>query len=203
MRTLENRRHSRRDPGGVHLNSSGQALARSVAGTLLPFDRVVTSSRPRAVETAVAMGCTVDAELEAIADLGDEIGAQIERLDPRTFADYLDLIEQSEPVAECAARQSDLWRTELERVPEGGRLLMISHGAIIELGAAAARGDEVRAWGPAVGYLEGVRLTWDGRRWSSGEVLRVPARPASRSAERRAHAGGDLRGAPGRVDRTQ
>lgn len=203
MRTLEHRRHSRRDPGGIHLNSAGRALARSVGGELPAFDRVVTSPRPRAVETAVAMGRTVDARIEALGEMGDEIGARVDESDPRTFADFLDLVGRSERVSAYAAGQVALWRNELARVREGGRVLMISHGGMIELGAAFALGDGVRAWGPTLGYVEGVRLTRDGERWTSGEVLRVREPGAPRSHERRAHARGDASGVARRVDGAQ
>jgi hypothetical protein len=52
---------------------------------------------------------------------------------------------------------------------------MISHAGVIEFGAAAALPGLARTWGAPLGYLEGVRLTWDGHRWADGEILRVPA----------------------------
>lgn len=175
MRTLEHRRHSRRDPGGVHLNAAGLALARSVAPGLPRFDRVVTSPLPRAVETAEAMGLAVDAMLAPLAEMTDEVGALLASapgLGP-TFDRIAGYLGRSHAIREFADQQLALWRAELDRVPEGGGLLMISHGGLIELGAAAALPEVVRGWGAGFGYLEGVRMTWDGRRWNSAEVLRV------------------------------
>jgi broad specificity phosphatase PhoE len=175
MRRLEHRRHSRRDPGALHLNASGRTLARAVGAELPRFDRVLTSPKPRAVETAEEMGRTVDAHLTALGEMPEEIGRAVDSLEARTFAEYLDLVHRNQEVATYATRQSALWQRELERVPEGGDLLLISHGGLIELGAVSALGERVRTWGPPLGYVEGVRLSWDGRRWSSGEVLRVRA----------------------------
>jgi broad specificity phosphatase PhoE len=175
MRTLEHRRHSRRDPGGVHLNADGLALAHSVAAGLPRFDRVVTSPLPRAVETAEALGLTVDTTLAGLAEVPDDVVAVFESLPrpARSFERIVEHLGRSREAAEFAHRELAQWRSELERVPEGGRLLMISHGGFIELVAASALPEVVRGWGPPLGYLEGVRLTWDGRRWTSAEVLRV------------------------------
>ena len=174
MRTLEHRRHSRRDPAGIHLNAAGRRLARSVGAGIPRFDRVVTSPKPRAIETAEAMGRTVDAVLAALAEMPEDAAITADRPHPRTFAEYAEVVRQSSAAADYARAQADLWRVELERVPDGGRLLMISHGGVIELGAVAASPRMAPSWGPALGYLEGVRLRWDGSRWASGEVVRVP-----------------------------
>ncbi|MCI4339228.1 MAG: histidine phosphatase family protein [Thermoplasmata archaeon] len=174
MRTLEHRRHSRRDPTGTHLNAAGRSVARSIGAGLAPFDRVVTSPRPRAIETAEAMGRSVDVTLAELAEMPDEAGVPMELFQPRTFSDYAEMIRQSSVTAAYAARQAELWRTELERVPDDGSLLMISHGGIIELGALAAVPRIAPSWGSALRYMEGVRLRWDGRRWTTGDVLRVP-----------------------------
>ena len=174
MRTLEHRRHSRRDPGGVHLNESGRTLARRVGSHLARFDRVVTSPKPRARETAEAMGRAVDAEVVALGDMPDGVGISLDELCPRTFRDYVDLVGRSEAMAGYARDQVGCWRGELERVPEGGSLLMISHGGVIELGVAGAVPETARGWGVVLGYLEGVRLMWDGRGWTAGGVLRIP-----------------------------
>jgi len=177
MRTLEHRRHSRRDPGGIHLNAEGVALARKVAATTPKFDRVATSPRPRAVETAELLAGRVDAVVPGLAEVGDELAHLAETDPPGSFARCGALIRQSTAAAEFGRAQLELWRAELERVPDGGRLLLVSHGGVIELGAVTALPESSLAWGGALGYLEGVRLDWDGRRWTSGAVLRVPAPP--------------------------
>lgn len=173
MRYLEHRRHSRRDPTGVHLSADGVALARRVGSTLGRFDRVVTSPKPRAVETAAELGFAVDRQLEGLERLPDEVETRLEEARPRSFADYAELVRRSATVAEFARAQLALWEAELARVPDGGRLLLISHGALIELGAAAARPDSVGSWGPSLGYLEGVRLVQAVDRWVDGEVVRL------------------------------
>jgi broad specificity phosphatase PhoE len=134
----------------------------------------VTSPKPRAIETAEAMGRTVDTTLAALSEMPDDAGVPMDLLRPRTFFDYAETVHRSPVAATYAAGQAELWRTELERVPDGKALLMISHAGVIELGAVAALPRVAPSWGSALGYMEGVRLHWDGRGWASGEVLRVP-----------------------------
>jgi phosphohistidine phosphatase SixA len=174
MRMLEHRRHARPDATRIHLSRVGTALTRKVGASLPRFDRVVTSPKPRAVETAQAMGFRVDATLDALAETPGDAGVSMEESPPRTFADFVTLVEQSAEMAGYAREQLGLWRAELEKVRENGALLLVSHSGVVESGAAAAVPREARGWGPSLAPLEGVRLTWDGARWTSGEVVRVP-----------------------------
>ncbi|HYB78486.1 MAG TPA: phosphoglycerate mutase family protein [Thermoplasmata archaeon] len=174
MRVIEHRRHSRREPGDPHLSKEGRALARRVAGTMGRFDRVVTSPKTRAVETAEALGFTVDATFPELAEMPDDAGLSDDVLGSRSFADYVRAVGRSDTVAEYAHRHAELMRQQLLHLADSnGRLLMVSHGGIIELGAAAARPKEARDWGEPLGYLEGVRLYLDRGKWVRGEVLRV------------------------------
>jgi len=173
MRLLEHRRHSQRDPTSPHLSAAGLALAQRVASTLGPFDRVVTSPKPRAVETAVAMGCTVAAEIEELGTMPAELQTLVEALHPRTFAEYAALVERNPAMARYARSQEGLWRGELEGLPDGGRLLIVSHGGVIESGAVIAAPLSAEGWGPVLGYLEGIRLYRDRGRWVRAEVVRV------------------------------
>lgn len=173
MRLLELRRHSQREPAGPHLSAAGVTLAHRVAATLGPFDRVVTSPKLRAVETAVAMGFRVDAELEELSPMPDDLVNLVEALGARSFADYATLVGRYPAEAEYARSQEALWCRELERVSEGGRLLIVSHGGVIESGAVIAARASAEAWGPALGYLEGIRLYREGDRWVRAEIVRV------------------------------
>jgi len=173
VRVLEHRRHSRRDPTDIHLSREGVELARRVAPTLGRFDRVVASPKPRAVETVQALGLSLDAVLPELGVMPDDAGLAGDAPSLRSFADYVRATERSEAAAEYAFRQATLMRAELARLPEGGRLLLVSHAGVIEFGAAAARPQEALSWGPPAGDLEGVRLFLDQGDWVRGEVLRV------------------------------
>lgn len=173
MRVVEHRRHSRRDPGDPHLSREGLELARRVAPTLGRFDRVVSSPKRRAIETAEALGFSVDAEVPDLALMPDDVGPAFDELNPRSFAEYVRAAARNRSLGEYARRQAKVMREELSRVPDGGRLLIVSHGGVIEFGAAAARSRDAMTWGEPTGYLEGVRLTLERGRWVRGEVLRV------------------------------
>jgi len=174
MRVLEHRRHSYREHSSVHLSRDGVALAHRLAATIGRFDRVVASPKPRAIESAEALGFVVDDILPELGEMPDDAGVPLDELDPHTFADYVRGTRRSATTAAYARRQAELMRRELERVPEEGRLLLVSHGGVIEFGAAFARPVEARTWGPPLGHLEGVRLYLEGSAWVRGEVLRVP-----------------------------
>lgn len=173
MRLLELRRHSMREPAGPHLSAAGAALARRLGSTIGPFDRVLTSPKPRAVETAVAMGFSVDAELASLDVMPEALQELLDAFKPRSFAEYSRSVEENPALARYARSTESLWRRELGGLSEGGRLLIVSHGGVIELGAVTAAPTPAKTWGPSLGYLEGIRLARDRDRWVRAEVLRV------------------------------
>jgi len=174
MRVVELRRHSQRNPGDPHLSNEGRDLARRVALTIGPFERVVTSPLPRAVETAEALGFRVDATIPELAPSPDSIADEVDRATPRSFGDYVRLLHGRPALLEYARHQVGVLAEELERVSEGGRLLMISHGNVIEFAAAAACPKDAATFGAVVRYLEGFRVQRERGRWTHGEAVRVP-----------------------------
>jgi len=172
MRYLEVRRHTMRVEHGQHLSQAGVSLARRVGNALGPFDRVVTSTVPRAFETAIAMGFAVDEQLDQLSTLEDGVSAEI---DWRAgFAVFARVIRQGGATARFAFRQADLWRSIVRALPDSGRALIITHGGIVEAGAVACLPQVDHAtWGPSCDYCEGVRLAFDGEQFTAAELLRV------------------------------
>jgi broad specificity phosphatase PhoE len=78
MRTLEIRRHTHRNAPQPHLSQIGVELARRAGEGLGKFDRVVSSTIPRAFETAIAMGYAVDEQLEQLGMMSDAVTASIQ-----------------------------------------------------------------------------------------------------------------------------
>jgi len=173
MRTLVHRRHSLREPGTDSLSRAGVALARHIGRSSGRFDRVVASPKTRAVETARAMGYRVDDELPELGEMPDEVGRAVGRLPESGFNSLGELVDRVREVREFARAQARAWRAQLEAVPDGGRLLMVSHAGIIELGTVAALGPRCTEWGPGLGPLEGVELVGSTDGWTRGRVLRV------------------------------
>lgn len=157
-----------------HLSQPGVSLARSVGQELDPFDLVITSTLPRAYETAIAMGFAVDEQLEQLASLPEGFEGEV-RWDEgfQRFA----MIARCNPegtVARYMRILAELHRRIVSDLPAPGRALLVSHGGIVEASAVGCKPDQAfDSWGPASGYCEGVKLYFKGILCVRAEPLRV------------------------------
>lgn len=172
MRTLEIRRHSMRNIPDQHLSPAGIDLAKRVGATLGKFDRVITSTLPRAFETAVAMGYLVDEQLPELNTSSDAIEAEINW--DAGFEAWAQVMKKGGMAFYFGQTQATLWRSSAEALPENGRALIITHGGFMEAGTSGLFPEDVVAeLGMFCSYCEGVRVTFDGEAASKVEVLRV------------------------------
>jgi broad specificity phosphatase PhoE len=172
MKTIEVRRHSIRSRSGVHLNQSGVTLARLVGENLGPFDRVVTSTLPRTLETAVAMGFAVDEQVELMSTYGDD--AAYEAPWPQSFLGYAKAVKRSGAADRYAGELAEYYAELADYLADGRTALVINHGGVVELGVTASFPDaDYESWGDAVDYCEGARLFWEAGKCVGVEVLRV------------------------------
>lgn len=172
MKTIEIRRHSIRSTPGVHLNQQGVTLARRVGQNLGPFDRVVTSTLPRAFETAIAMGFAVDEQNELMSSYGD--GVEREAPWPLSCAGYAEAVRGGGAAAKYAHQLKELYAKLANQLADGRSALVINHGGVLELGAVACLRDADHIkWGSHFEYCEGIRLFWEDGKFVEGEVLRV------------------------------
>jgi broad specificity phosphatase PhoE len=172
MKILEIRRHSIRNPLGEHLNQKGVSLARFAGNAIGPFERVYTSTLPRAFETAIAMGFAVDEQNELISAYGREI--EREAPWPQPFINYAEIINQKGAAASYAKKLAQYYLNIMSLISEGGSALVINHGGVVEMGVIGCLPEtDFSSWGDAVSYCEGARLFWDEGKFVSGEVLRV------------------------------
>jgi broad specificity phosphatase PhoE len=172
MKILEIRRHSIRSPQGDHLNQSGVELARLVGQNTGPFDRVVTSTLPRAFETAIAMGFAVDEQ----SDLMSAYGRDVEREAPwpLSFAEYAYAIKSGGAATKYAAKLAKYYAGIMNFISESRSALAINHGGVVELGVVGCLPDfDFSSWGGSVEYCEGARLFWDEDKFVKAEALRV------------------------------
>jgi broad specificity phosphatase PhoE len=174
MKILEVRRHSIRFQPGDHLNPEGVALARMVGQGIGPFERVVTSTLPRAFETAIAMGFAVDEQAKVMSTYGSyDVDKEVPW--PQSFAAYSDAVKANGAAAKYARKLVKYYQSVLDLVPEGGAALAINHGGVVEIGAAACLPEtDFEPWGGPVDYCEGARLFWENGKFTRGELLRVP-----------------------------
>ncbi len=172
MRTLEIRRHSHRNVPQPHLSQMGVDIARRAGEGLGHFDRVVTSTVPRAFETALAMGYAVDEQIEQLALMSDEVTAVISW--NAGFIAWLNAAQQSQVVKQYTRTMAEVLRSVARALPDDGRALMISHGGIVEASAIGCLPAGVHFADEApCGYCEGVRLTFEGEAVVNVEMLRV------------------------------
>ncbi len=172
MKTIEIRRHSIRSNQGVHLNQQGVTLARLVGQNLGPFDRVITSTLPRAFETAIAMGFAVDEQNELMNTYGD--GVEREAPWPLSCAGYAEAVREGKAAAKYASQLKDLYTKMANFLADERAALVINHGGVLELGAVACLPDADHfKWGSHFEYCEGIRLFWEDDRLVDAEILRV------------------------------
>jgi broad specificity phosphatase PhoE len=172
LRHVEIRRHSLRIEGGQHLSRQGVVLARRVGATMGIFNRVVTSTLSRTLETAVAMGFSVDEQTEQLNRLGAEVDAEIDA--EAGFAEFARVIGKGGATGLFAVALVAQLRAMALHLAPGASGLVITHAGIVEAAAVGCVFEADHAlWGPACGYCEGVRLAFNGDRFVSAEVLRV------------------------------
>lgn len=171
-RYVELRRHSIRVKPGQNLSRAGVELARRVGNATGPFERVITSTIPRAYETAVAMGYAVDEQLEQLGMIDD--GVEDEVAWDAGFAAWGEAFRRGGPVARYASKHAAFLREVAAALSPGGTALVVSHGGIVEAQAVGCLPDaDHAAWGGACSWCEGVRLTFDGEKFTDAKVLRV------------------------------
>ena len=159
MKTIEIRRHSIRSKPGDHLSQEGVTLARRVGEDAGPFEYVITSTLPRAFETAIAMGFAVDKQLELMSSYGFDVDNEVPW--PQSFTAYAKAVKRGNAAAWYANKLADYYAALVNSLNEDGAALVINHGGVVELGVVASFPDaDYESWGDAVSYCEGARLFW-------------------------------------------
>jgi uncharacterized protein len=172
LRTLEVRRHTMRLIPDQHLTQAGVELARRIGESTGPFERIVTSTVPRAFETALAMGFAVDEQNEILSQLGPGVEDEVDW--DAGFAAFARAVQLGAATARFARTQADFWHTAVENLSDGGSALLVTHGGFVEAGAVASLPQaDHEAWGPFCDYCEGVRLYFDGERFTNIQILRI------------------------------
>lgn len=172
MKTIEIRRHSIRSKPGQHLSQQGVTLARLVGQNLGPFDRVMTSTLPRAFETAIAMGFAVDEQNELMSSYGEFVESEVPW--PATPQQYAKAVRKDKAAARYANQLVEVYHQLVDYLAEGRAALVINHGGVLELGAVACLPQaDHESWGEHFDYCEGIRMVWENRKFVDAEILRV------------------------------
>jgi broad specificity phosphatase PhoE len=172
MRYVELRRHTMRVKPGQHLSQVGVDLARRVGETIGPFNQVITSTIPRAYETAIAMGFAVAEQLQELSLLPDGLEDEVNW--DAGFAAFSIAARQAGLVKQYVAAQATLIDRIARSLPDNGAVLVISHGGIVEAQTVGCLPNvDFASWGGGCDYCEGARLQFDGEQFVKGEVLRI------------------------------
>lgn len=172
MKTIEIRRHSIRSKPGDHLSQEGVTLARRIGQNIGPFEHVVTSTLPRAFETAIAMGFAVDKQVELMNSYGYDVESEVPW--PQSFAAYAKAVRHGNGAARYGNQLADYYARLANALDEDGAALVINHGGVVELGVVAAFPNaDYESWGYEANYCEGARLFWQDGKFVNAEVLRV------------------------------
>jgi len=172
MKTIEIRRHSIRQKPGDHLSQPGVTLARLIGQNLGPFDRVVTSKLPRAIETAIAMGFAVDELNELMSSYSSDVDREAPW--PLSIAGYAEVVRNGGAAARYAQQLVEVYRKLVNYLPDGRAALVVNHGGIAEMGAVACLPEANHiGWGSHFECCEGIRLFWENGKCVNTEILRV------------------------------
>ena len=172
-RFIEHRRHTMRTKPGQHLSQAGVDLARRVGEGMATFDKVLTSTVPRAFETSIAMGYAVDRQVELLSTMPENKEVPWDEGFNR-HACYV-REEPNSVVANFASKLAEFHLDIARSLPEDGHALIVSHGGFVEASAVGCMPNiDYETWGPPCNYCEGIRLTFDEDEFKECELLRVP-----------------------------
>ncbi len=159
MKTIEIRRHSKRDKSSPHLTQEGLDFARKVGRDMGPYYKVFTSDLPRALETAIAMGFAVDDQIEVLGDYPDDLEGEIEW--GGGFPAISEAYRKSKKVQKLGNSLAKALFDLAKETPKGKRILVISHGGLVELALVACLPeDDHSRWGKPFSFCQGGLLSF-------------------------------------------
>lgn len=174
MKYVELRRHSKRDKPLLNLSDEGINLAVIASKHLKKPDICISSGIQRADETARALGFEIDFIKEDFALFPTEIMSEINWYDG--LEKFSDLYKSSKKFRTYANLLKKSIIDELKRVQDGERILIISHGGIIESAIVGCLPNyDFSYFGSYFDYCEGGELVFDGEKF----VNFIPKRIAS------------------------
>ncbi len=171
MKYLEHRRHTERTRPLDHINQNGIDLANKVAPDVRKSKYTLTSSIPRAVETALVLGYEVNRMDDRLFQYKPEIMGE---LGDQSFKAIAKAIVAGKYTASYSEDQLSLFREALDEVKDGETVLVVSHGSMVEIGLVAMFPERDHAeWGKSFTYLEGYRVAYENGEFKDPEILRT------------------------------
>lgn len=172
MKIIEYHRHS--IPGdGVHLIQAGVDLARKTGNSMTSFNYVITSPKERAFEIAIAMGYAVNDINEGSSTYGEDLEGEFD-YDTLIFPKIKKLLSRQSHTLEFAKKQVNFLLTLAQTINDGEKLLLISHGGVIDIPLVFMfLNEDLTTWGGLFECCEGYRITIEENQFINYEILRV------------------------------
>ena len=172
MKIIDHRRHSMRNIPDQHLNQEGVTLAREVGERSGSFQRVITSTIPRAFETAIAMGYAVDYTIGLLGTIDDRVEEEISW--DAGFSEFSKEYVKNGIFTKWCKDLAKLHYESMNDLPDGSTVLIISHGGIVEASAVGLFPEyDFSKWKQSISYCEGIRITYEEELFSNIEFLTV------------------------------
>ena len=147
MRSLDLRRHAKRDKTEDRLTPEGRAEAQEIARTLVgEYSVVFVSPALRAAETAeLFLEGREPSQRETIAGLASEVEDRWRAAGKAAGSSRISAIREQDAdlVRTETERLAGVLRDLLARVPENGRGLAVGHSPLIEAGVFGLTGEEI------------------------------------------------------------
>jgi broad specificity phosphatase PhoE len=143
-----------------------------VGNDLGPFNLVMTSSKPRAFETAIAMGFAVNQTLKELSGISSTVDQEIAW--DAGFSKYAEFYNYNGATSLWAKGLAKIFHKIVQKLPDNGSALIISHGGIVE-GSTIGNlpGFDYSSWNRSVDYCEGVLLSFEHDKCISAKYLEV------------------------------
>ncbi len=180
MKWIEHRRHALRTKPSPHLNREGVRTARELGdrisrqGDHPGFARVVTSPKKRAMETALAMGFAIDETSKTLRDLPSALTSISH--DEADFASLYSAWQEAShsrsAIEKALQKYRDFLSSELEKIGDGEKLLLVSHGGIVEWTTIAALGEASSELGEAIDKCDAVEIAYHAGEFQSARAIR-------------------------------
>jgi broad specificity phosphatase PhoE len=173
MKFLEIRRHSIRSESDKHINQEGVDLARATGNKMGKYKIVITSNKPRAFDTAIAMGYAVDKIMEVFGDF-NSIAEEIKGLSFNNFVDIVNTMKEKPNLKNIFENFHKLCKNIVSELDDNDRSLIISHGGIIEGIVISMLPDkDYSSWGKLLECCEGVLIKYENGKFVDAELIRI------------------------------
>ena len=164
-------RHAQRIGKNPHISKEGLLFAQEIGRSLPSFDVVLSSKSLRAIETAIAM-CYPITDTINFDETTPAVKSPDSNHDFKRFNDYFYSIQENPYYKDFTVNLVQLLTTKLSEYMNVEKILIISHGGVIECSTIGFLPDtDYSDWGSCVTHCKGVKLVFRDNKCISGEKI--------------------------------